>query len=874
MQSVLNVLVLGYYDRQNMGDECYKHAFMHLFGLGTNIPTLNVQFKCTDDIEVLPEGTDIVICGGGDIINNYFMTKVQQLLLGFTGRVYAVSVGIPYKSAATYFHMFDHVFVRSQGDYDNAIEVVGERNVTLIGDISIGFMKQVASLSKNTRSHKNIGVSLAQPAFFNNPYKSQLLSDICSSLEQLNNELNGNVVFHLLPFNVFEESESECDLFVNDEFKTLLSAAGMKVETHNINNPLALMRKIRTDIDAMVCMRYHSVMFSLITNTPFTALYTTKKVDKLLTDINAIDQSCKMECNLLDKPISFDTTLFKNNVLRVGLQQNALPNATSYIQKKSGELITVPQRMFVDKQLKVPVKIHSLLSFSDVLEQASSMLPSYLGLSSDEYDVVLRQKGPLPLNNRRPIDVARFICYIVTRRTHHATLWGLFQNLSKPDFCLYDALDYIWKDLQSKDTDNHIVYFNELPGIYKDNRPLLDVNNVFNREFADVHRSGWNYVICGLSGLDASQYLRGSGDMMLDTYVDRTFHWGFNTLSTLHVVPYNKPWIGFIHHTFDTSHSSYNCDTLFNNEYFVTSLQNCVGLIALSRDLGLKLKNRLHTLGLDVPVHNISHPMEFVDKLFTPAAYFANPNKSIVQIGAWLRNPYPFYQLKTTKARKLALKGSEMDLYFPPADYLTKIASTLLDTQDITQTDFVATPTMFCRDHICRDNSFNRFCLGVYDMLKEQYESVTICEKLTNEEYDTLLSENIVFLNLVDCSAVNTVMECIVRNTVLVVNRLPALEEVLGANYPGFYNTLDEASAICESDERINRIYYYLSNLDKSRFTLDAFMNSMYKILSAQDTSISVDDTIMTTNISNISILFNRFPSILRFLPSRFRINI
>ena len=63
-------------------------------------------------------------------------------------------------------------------------------------------------------------------------------------------------------------------------------------------------------------------------------------------------------------------------------------------------------------------------------------------------------------------------------------------------------------------------------------------------------------------------------------------------------------------------------------------------------------------------------------------------------------------------------------------------------------------------------------------------KSVEVMEHLSDSAYDELLSENVVFLNLIDASAVNTVIECIVRNTPLIINRLPAIVEILGEDYP------------------------------------------------------------------------------------------
>ena len=105
-----------------------------------------------------------------------------------------------------------------------------------------------------------------------------------------------------------------------------------------------------------------------------------------------------------------------------------------------------------------------------------------------------------------------------------------------------------------------------------------------------------------------------------------------------------------------------------------------------------------------------------------------------------------------------------------------------------------------------------------------------IIEKLNNDEYDQLLSENIVFLDLVDCSAVNTVLEILVRNTPLIVNRHPAVEEILGESYPGFYENLSEAALLLSDINKITDMYNYLEKLDKKRYTLDHFVNEVQKL--------------------------------------------
>jgi hypothetical protein len=59
------------------------------------------------------------------------------------------------------------------------------------------------------------------------------------------------------------------------------------------------------------------------------------------------------------------------------------------------------------------------------------------------------------------------------------------------------------------------------------------------------------------------------------------------------------------------------------------------------------------------------------------------------------------------------------------------------------------------------------------------------------------------------------VVECIVRATPLVVNRLPALEDYLGRDYPLFYEHIADAHRLLDR-AALRRGHAYLADMDKS----------------------------------------------------------
>jgi len=451
-------------------------------------------------------------------------------------------------------------------------------------------------------------------------------------------------------------------------------------------------------------------------------------------------------------------------------------------------------------------------------------------------DTVLMKPGPLNLKEKDSLKVARIITYAITNNLNNDCVWGLKENLSRTDFILFESIKYIFEKNKEIQKETIEKYY---PDLTVERKCYLNIDPYLDNDYNNAHRSGWQYVIGHLQNINTKSHRNNT--ILLDTYVDRTFHWGYDIMTTAEFLPYNNPWIGFIHHTFDTTHSEYNCINLFKNEKFIESLKTCKGLIVLSNYLATQIRRYLNTsCNLSniqpIVVYVLYHPTEFVENNFTFKKFMNNNNKKVIQIGAWLRKPFSIYKLQINNKnnklnlKKAALKGKNMNAYFKPNtllnDFKTKFC---VENSDIYNCDH--TITSFENINKNQKKIVNKYIEGVYDYLDECDKSVDIIEKLDNEDYDELLSKNIVFLDLIDCSAVNTVIECVVRNTILIINRHPAIEEIVGVNYPGFYDNLFDVTNMLSNVKHLERIYNYLYKLDKTKLKIETFMDDLQNIV-------------------------------------------
>ena len=100
----------------------------------------------------------------------------------------------------------------------------------------------------------------------------------------------------------------------------------------------------------------------------------------------------------------------------------------------------------------------------------------------------------------------------------------------------------------------------------------------------------------------------------------------------------------------------------------------------------------------------------------------------------------------------------------------------------------------------------------------------------TFEEYDTFLSMNVVFLDFYVAVGNNTIVECILRNTPIILNKTDSWIYYLGKDYPLFYTKLDEVPDLL-SLEKILEANIYLKNMDKTDITIEYFLDSLRNIL-------------------------------------------
>lgn len=311
-----------------------------------------------------------------------------------------------------------------------------------------------------------------------------------------------------------------------------------------------------------------------------------------------------------------------------------------------------------------------------------------------------------------------------------------------------------------------------------------------------THRSGWNYVVKALSPL------HNKNGVLFNGFLEDAFCWRRVEYTLSKKLPYTVPWVGFFHNPpnmpafFDDRAASPT--SMMNTEEFKQSLPYNLGFFALSKYHANFIKEFTNK-----PVNWFYHPTEFTDKIFNYKNFLNNRNKKILTVGWWLRKLCDINILKVDNT-----------LY-------KKYTISFKDKTNVAVTRMLAF-----------EKSINNICLT-----DEEEKSVNYIDYMSDDEYDTFMTKNIIFLSLYDSSSNNSIIECIVRGTPILVNPLPAVIEYLGENYPFYFTNLKEASDKLHNMELIKTTHEYLMNCPtrnklKIEYFMESFLNcEIYKSL-------------------------------------------
>jgi len=264
------------------------------------------------------------------------------------------------------------------------------------------------------------------------------------------------------------------------------------------------------------------------------------------------------------------------------------------------------------------------------------------------------------------------------------------------------------------------------------------------------HRSGWGPCIRRLRedlGTPDGVLCIGAEDHVRWPPGGRPIDEPFILIS--HFVPIGHP-----------RHRGWNLTDFARNPAWLRCRDRCLGVIALS-SYACEHARRL----LGVPCDYVFHATEHACVPFSMERFLSAPRRELVMVGTWMRRFATLADLRAPGFAKRLLHGG----------LNCRAVRRLFESEG-------------------RGNSASQY----------------LSQPLVPEAYDELVSRCILLLDLFDASANNAVLDCIVRRTPILVRRLPAIVEYLGADYPLYFETLEEAESKLRDDILLERAQRHL----------------------------------------------------------------
>lgn len=303
------VVVLGYFNEFNAGDDCYEYILNH-YNTNNNVSFYN-PYKISD----IPSDTSLVLVSGGDLFNMYFINKIKSIISNSNifCPIHALSVGIPYKSAITYdlLSFFSKIYLRNKTDVDFLLNL-GLKNVFSVPDMAFllpYFVKK--SLYKipklNFSFSKAIGIFIPRTIYSVDKEKSYFM--FINKISNLISSLIKEYTVVLIPFDYNNNNNKENDIIINKHIKSVFFNNKNVIDFSpfiDYKNYIPQLFSLIKSLDFGICMRFHSHVFCLLQNIPFISLSVTRKSYLFMEEHNLLKYYIKSDCDSRFVPHGFD----------------------------------------------------------------------------------------------------------------------------------------------------------------------------------------------------------------------------------------------------------------------------------------------------------------------------------------------------------------------------------------------------------------------------------------------------------------------------------------------------------------------------------------------------------------------------------------
>lgn len=379
---------------------------------------------------------------------------------------------------------------------------------------------------------------------------------------------------------------------------------------------------------------------------------------------------------------------------------------------------------------------------------------------------------------------------------------------------------------------------------------ISDINNPNNKNYG-IHRYGWKKVIYNFlettyNEYDPFHYENPSFEWLgyakkynLNTYLEAVDHFILNKDESCSNFKYIffDPWlelsnyknidfskmklISFIHDPpiYENKYKNTKNKIInikINNDFFCSKkflkLKDHIKILCTLTNTHKEYLENNNVLSKNITIKSLLHPLEGNrENNFNINEYLNNKNKKIYFIGWWLRKFDIFYKINNKKYQKIILVKNTEGRWVTEYIYF-EIRKVLIN-----------------EDYAIKSSSVNSLTIDEINILKSK--NVHISNFISNNEYDLIFRNNIVFLDFYSTSANNALLECIYNNTPVLVKKNAACVEYLGEKYPLYFDSLEEVEYKLNNTALIIAAHNYLKKMPKEQFTYKYFNEQLKNII-------------------------------------------